>query len=121
MGYEQRGLGCALDPADIVGVTSVSEEGLAWSQMPRVGWAHQRIGELLRDRRLLIGVGIDYRVPGQRDLRWQRVDRATAGDPAGAAGGRILPRRDRRLLGAIKPECPLPDHNEPLQTRRGER
>ena len=68
VGYEQRGLGCALDPADIVGVTSVSEEGLAWSQMPRVGWAHQQIDELLRDRRLLIGVGLDYRVPGQRDL-----------------------------------------------------
>jgi len=84
VGVDITGQGCALDPAEIEGVTITSPDGITWTRMPGDGWQHKRIEELLRVRRTLIGVGLEYR------------ESEDFGLPVGTIWTAPLPRLDRK-------------------------
>ena len=63
VGFIQTGSGCALDPADIQGLTWTSVDGLTWTLMPLEDFNRQRIDHLLLVGRTLYGVGASYANP----------------------------------------------------------
>ena len=63
VGYIQTGSGCALDPADIQGLTWTSVDGLTWTLRSLEHFNRQRIDHLLVVDRTLYGVGASYANP----------------------------------------------------------
>lgn len=89
-GFDYNGRGCRIDESDIQGFTWTSVDGREWARMPDEPFDRQRVDELLRSGRTLIGVGLTY-----LDNAWARGAVWTADlPPAGSAaaeGGDPLP------------------------------
>jgi hypothetical protein len=60
VGFVYIGGGCVLEPSDIQGLTWTSLDGQTWTQTPKEDLLNQRIDQLFRDGRLLIGIGLSY-------------------------------------------------------------
>jgi hypothetical protein len=58
------GTGCAVDPAQIQGLTWTSTDGRTWTPMPLEDLLYKRIDHLFRNGRSLIGVGLSYEPEG---------------------------------------------------------
>lgn len=60
VGFRVIAEGCAIEPYEIQGETWTSVDGQAWTEMPLAPFLYQRIDQLFRDGRTLIGVGLSY-------------------------------------------------------------
>jgi hypothetical protein len=60
VGWVYTGGGCVLEPSDIRGLTWTSLDGQNWTDVAKEDQLHQRIDQLFRDGRLLIGLGLSY-------------------------------------------------------------
>lgn len=61
--YYPNGSGCAVDPAQMVGTTFTSTDGLLWRKTPDADSIHGGyVDQLRRYNRTLIGMGFDYKV-----------------------------------------------------------
>jgi hypothetical protein len=64
VGFLYIGTGCALDPAQIQGLTWTSTDGQTWTPMPPEDLLYKRIDHLFRNGRTLIGIGFSYEPEG---------------------------------------------------------